>query len=72
MTPMKIDIQHNIGRAKYVVNFSDGTKQHPDGSEFFDIAIFRNKRKMLAFVREIQLRGDAVRGSATLQPAPNR
>lgn len=53
---MKITIQYNIGHAKYVVNFSDGTKRHKDGSEFFDIAIFKNKKKMEAFVTSLQQR----------------
>jgi hypothetical protein len=44
-------IRYNIGHAKYVVNYSDGTKKHKDGSEFFDIAIFKNKKKMAAFIK---------------------
>jgi hypothetical protein len=44
-------INYNIGHAKYVVNYSDGTKKHKDGSEQFDIAIFRNKKKMEAFIK---------------------
>ena len=51
---MKITIQYNVGRAKYVVNYSDGTKHHADGSEFFDIAIFKNKLKMRAFITALQ------------------
>jgi hypothetical protein len=53
---MKINIQYNIGKAKYVVNYSDGTKQHPDGSEFFDIAVFKNKKKMDSFITSLQVR----------------
>ncbi len=52
-------IQYNIGRAKYVVNFHDGVKQHRDGSEFFDISIFKNKKKLGEFVRQLREDGYA-------------
>ena len=45
--------QSNIGKAKYVVNYHNGEKTHNDGSPFFDIAIFSNKRKKNSFVREL-------------------
>ncbi len=47
----------NVGHAKYVVNFHDGIKKHKDGSEFYDIKIFKNKRKMEAFTDELKLDG---------------
>jgi|GEM_PF-2122869 len=52
--------QSNIGRAKYVVNYHNGQKQHKDGSPFFDIAIFSNKRKRDQFIRG--LTADGYRG----------
>ena len=48
---------HNVGRAKYVVNFHDGVKTHSDGSEFFDIAIFSNKKKMKDFIKSLKVDG---------------
>ena len=42
--------QRNIGKAKYVVNYHDGIKTHPDGSRFFDIAIFKSKKAMCLFI----------------------
>ena len=51
------NITQNIGRCKYVVNYHDGLKQHADGSAFFDIAIFSNKRKMTAFVSGLKKQG---------------
>lgn len=45
-------IQYNIGKAKYVVNYYQG-KKHKDGSQFWDIAIFHNKKKMWAFVSSL-------------------
>jgi hypothetical protein len=54
---MIYNIQHNIGRAKYVVNYYDGFKTHKDGSKFFDIAIFRNKPSLRAFVSQLNASG---------------
>lgn len=50
------NIQYHIGRVKYVVNFHDGVKTHKDGSRFFDIATFSNKKKLDAFI--VQLIGE--------------
>lgn len=43
------NINYNIGRVKYVVNFNDGIKKYKDGSNFYDIRLFSNKKKMNAF-----------------------
>lgn len=47
------NINYNIGRIKYVVNFHDGTKKYKDGSNFYDIRLFSNKNKINAFVSEL-------------------
>lgn len=44
---------HNVGKAKYVVGFHDGTKKHSDGSDFFDIKIFTNKISFRAFLNSL-------------------
>ena len=36
----------NIGKVKYVVNFYDGVQTHKDGSPFWGIATFKNKKKL--------------------------
>ncbi|CAN5536260.1 hypothetical protein BH11PLA2_BH11PLA2_16240 [soil metagenome] len=36
--------QDNIGTIKYAVNYHDGVKTHSDGSRFFDIKLFSNKK----------------------------
>ena len=46
-------VQHNIGKAKYVISYHDGIKSHPDGSPFFDIAIFKNKIKLNKFTKNL-------------------
>lgn len=49
----QFNLQTNIGKAKYVVNHSDGIKTHKDGSTFFDISIFKNKVKMQRFINNL-------------------
>lgn len=50
-------LQMNIGKAKYVVNYCDGVKTHKDGSRFYDIRIFKNKKKTEAFMKELSDKG---------------
>lgn len=38
------NIKYNVGKSKYVINYHDGVKKHKDGSPFFDIQIYSNKR----------------------------
>ena len=45
--------QQNVGRAKYLLNFHDGVSTHKDGSEFYDLRIFSNKKKMEKFIKEL-------------------
>lgn len=47
----------NVGTARYVVNFHDGEKTHPDGSAFFDLRVFQNKRAKDAFIASLIARG---------------
>ena len=44
---------NNVGRAKYTVNAHDGIQTHKDGSPFFDIAIFKNKRDRDKYVNQL-------------------
>ena len=39
-----------VGSTKYTVNFHDGVSTHNDGSPFFDIALFSNKKKKNTFI----------------------
>ena len=51
---MKVfNIMHNIGKAKYVVNSHDGVQTHKDGSPFFGIKIFKNKRDLNCFIKKL-------------------
>lgn len=49
----KFNIITNIGKAKYVVNFHNGVKTHKDGSQFFDMRIFKNKKDLAKFTNEL-------------------
>ena len=49
----RYNLMHNIGKAKYVVNFHDGIKKHKDGSDFFDIRIFKNKLKCNCLINDL-------------------
>lgn len=42
-------IQNGIGKAKYVINYHDGIQKHKDGSNFYDIRIFHNKKDLAKF-----------------------
>jgi hypothetical protein len=53
----KYNIQYNIGNAKYVINYHNGVKKHKDNSDFYDIKIFSNKKKMIQFEKELVKNG---------------
>ena len=46
-------IQYNIGKAKYCVSYHNGIDKHNDGSNFFAIAIFHNKKKLADFEKQL-------------------
>ena len=48
-----INIMHNVGRVKYLVIFHKEGKKHTDGSDFHDIAIFKDKKKMNEFLKQL-------------------
>lgn len=45
--------QDNIGKAKYTISFHNGIDTHKDGSPFFGIKIFSNKKKLNNFRTEL-------------------
>ncbi len=50
-------LAENVGKSKHVVSFHNGEKKHKDGSRFFDVAIFSNKRKLERFTKTLQAEG---------------
>ena len=53
----KFYVQYGIGRAKYVVSYHNGRKKHKDGSNFYDIKIFRNKKDLKKFTDGLLKKG---------------
>ena len=53
----KFYIQYGIGKAKYVVSFHNGIEKHNDGSEFFGIKIFKNKKSLNEFSNKLVSEG---------------
>jgi hypothetical protein len=49
--------QQNVGMAKYVVNFHNGVSKNRDGSDFWDIKIFKNKVQKNRFIRDLTAKG---------------
>jgi transketolase C-terminal domain/subunit len=46
-----------IGRSKYMVSSHDGVTKHQDGSDFDDIALFRNKKDLKVFTDKLKSEG---------------
>ena len=49
--------QDRVGSAKYTISYHDGKKKHKDGSDFFDIKIFKNKKDLAKFVNTLSKSG---------------
>ncbi len=45
----------NIGKAKYIVSYHRQGNYHKDGSKFFDLAIFKNKRNKDNFIKTLKI-----------------
>ena len=50
-------IQHNIGKARHVVNYYDGEAPHLDGSPFYRATICSNKRDLARVIAELKRAG---------------
>jgi hypothetical protein len=46
----KYYLMYNVGSCKYLVNYHDGVKKHKDNSNFYDVALFKNKVKFHQFI----------------------
>lgn len=47
----------NVGKSKYTVSYHDGSKKNKDGSDFFDMKIFKNKKELDAFKKDLLGKG---------------
>jgi len=48
---------YGIGSSKYVINYHNGIKTHLDGSPFFDIALYTNKKGFQLRIKELESNG---------------
>ena len=46
-------VTNNVGKVKYLLSYHNGQKKHNDGSDFFDISCFKNKKKLNSFIEEL-------------------
>lgn len=46
-------LNYNIGKVKYAISYHDGVQKHNDGSDFFGIATFKNKKDFAKFEKEL-------------------
>ena len=53
----RFNTNYGIGKSKYVVNYHDGVKKHKDGSDFFDVQIFKNQKDLEAFKKALLQKG---------------
>ena len=49
--------QDGIGKAKYTISYHDGKQKHKDGSDFFGIQIFKNKKDLETFRNSLLKKG---------------
>src|SRR6056300_1953363 len=49
--------QDGIGKAKYTISYHDGREKHKDGSDFFGIQIFKNKKDLETFRKSLLSKG---------------
>ncbi len=49
--------QNRVGSAKYTISYHDGKQKHKDGSDFFGIQIFKNKKDLAKFVNTLHKGG---------------
>ena len=61
--------QDGIGKAKYTISYHDGKKKHKDGSDFFDIKIFKNKKDLSDFVGTLVKQGYKVTNESVNESA---
>lgn len=53
----RYNTQYNVGKVKYLVNYHNGISKHEDGSDFFDIAVFKNKVDYNVFITALKTKG---------------
>jgi len=49
--------QGKIASSKYTVSMHDGVQTHKDGSPFYGIALFNNKKKLALYLKKLTVEG---------------
>ncbi len=44
----------NVGRVKYCLSFHDGKEIHKDGSRFYQLKTFSNKKQLKAYIERLK------------------
>ena len=68
------NVMYNVGKVKYLVNFHDGIKKYDDGSAFYDIRSFKNKRDLNEFISKLKqegYKGNYAQGGMAEMEMPN-
>ncbi len=53
----KYYVQENIGKVKYALSFHDGKKKNRDGSPFYDLRTFKNKKDLENEINKLKSQG---------------
>jgi len=53
----EFNLMYNIGKVKYVINFFDGVSFYNDGSKFFNINCFKNKKLFNLRINQLKTLG---------------
>ena len=67
--------QDGIGKAKYTISYHDGKQKHKDGSDFFGIQIFKNKKDLETFRKSLLSKGyveESVNEAQKVNPTSNK
>lgn len=51
------NVRTNIGKCKYAVYYYDEESKYPDGSPFYDLAVFQDKKKLKEFTDKLKAEG---------------
>ena len=53
----RFNVKYNVGKAKYLLSYHDGKQKHKDGSDFFDVMIYQNKKEFEKAQQELLRKG---------------
>lgn len=57
MDTKRFNTRTHVGKTKYIITYHDGIQRHKDGSNFYDIRIFKNKKQFETAVKELKENG---------------